>query len=297
MTTVLVVDDSAVDQKLAGGILAKDSSIEVHLASDGREALTQLDDGQTDLVVTDMQMPQMDGLELVDAMAKDFPFIPVVLITSKGSESIAADALARGASSYVPKQNMASDLLPVVRQVLETNRRGQSRLFKHAIRSTTEFEIPNDLAAIEDLLDVLKDLMIAVKLGPGAEIHRVQLAIEESLLNAYYHGNLEVGANVTNRTRQAYRELAEARASQEPYCNRKIYVIAELADSYAKIVVRDDGRGFEPFLLPPPDRVEDLTNQVGRGLVLMRTFMDLVIYNDLGSEVTLIKGSLEVEDE
>ena len=103
MTIVLVVDDSAVDRRLAGGLLEKESGLTVIYASDGTEALVKLDTENPDLVVTDLQMPKMNGLELVGAIRHQYPLVPVILMTAHGSEEIAIAALEQGAASYVPK--------------------------------------------------------------------------------------------------------------------------------------------------------------------------------------------------
>ena len=70
-----------------------------------------------DLIVTDLQMPRMDGLALVEAVRSDHPSVPVVLITAHGSEDIAAKARS-GAASYVPKRHLAQDLAAVVTHII-----------------------------------------------------------------------------------------------------------------------------------------------------------------------------------
>src|SRR5262245_55145793 len=106
MTTVLVVDDSPVDRHLAGKLLEKTAGMTVVYATDGRNALDVMRQTQLDLVLTDMQMPGMDGLELVGEVRSQYPQIPVILMTAHGSEELAVQALQQGASSYVPKRNL-----------------------------------------------------------------------------------------------------------------------------------------------------------------------------------------------
>ena len=117
MSTVLVVDDSAVDRKLVGTLLEK-SEISVQYASDGFEALDVLHQADVDVVLTDLQMPDMDGLQLVDAIRSQHPLVPVVLMTAHGSEELAIDALERGAASYVRKRNLANDVVLTITRVL-----------------------------------------------------------------------------------------------------------------------------------------------------------------------------------
>ena len=118
MATVLIVDDTAVDRQLAGGLLARNPSIEVCYAENGNEALEVIDFRLPDLVVTDLQMPELDGLGLVTEIGKSYPDVPVVLMTAHGSENVAAQALANGAASFVPKSDLANNLLETVMQIL-----------------------------------------------------------------------------------------------------------------------------------------------------------------------------------
>src|SRR6185437_678005 len=116
--TVLVVDDSAVDRHMAGGIVQKIEGWQATFASDGREALELLQQHLPDVVLTDLQMPEMDGLELVQAIHAKHPLVPVILMTAHGSEEIAMQALQNGAASYVPKKSLARDLADTLEGVL-----------------------------------------------------------------------------------------------------------------------------------------------------------------------------------
>ena len=108
MPTVLVVDDSSVDRSRIGGLLLKSSELNVEYAIHGAEAAQRIAQSPPDLVLTDLIMPEMDGLELVAYVAVHHPQIPVILMTGKGNEETAVRALQAGAASYVPK-SMAAD--------------------------------------------------------------------------------------------------------------------------------------------------------------------------------------------
>src|SRR5439155_2198335 len=123
MPKVLVVDDSPVDRRLAGSILEnrsgpdgkkEPSGITVVYANDGKEGLAAVGREKPDLVVTDLQMPHMTGLELVEAIKDEYPTVPVIIMTAHGSEEIARQALQVGAASYVPKRDLAHELVATV---------------------------------------------------------------------------------------------------------------------------------------------------------------------------------------
>ena len=73
MPNVLIVDDSPIDRVLIEGVLKKDPRIKTRLAQSGSDALAILGQWQPDIVVTDLQMPEMDGLQLVTAIRIHYP--------------------------------------------------------------------------------------------------------------------------------------------------------------------------------------------------------------------------------
>jgi DNA-binding NtrC family response regulator len=92
-------------------------------AENGKEALEKLAHQAVDLIVTDLMMPEMDGLQLLRAVRRDYPQLPVILMTASGSEQMAVEALQEGAASYVPKRVLARRLGETVARVLDASRK------------------------------------------------------------------------------------------------------------------------------------------------------------------------------
>jgi CheY-like chemotaxis protein/anti-sigma regulatory factor (Ser/Thr protein kinase) len=293
MATVLVVDDSAGDRRLVGELLGAHGDLSVAFAVDGAEALAKIERQLPDLVVTDLVMPQMDGLELVSALRSRYPLVPAILITSRGSEEIAVRALRQGAASYVPKRLLAGELLATVHGVLavSSRERSQARLMRCLTKSHCTFTLENDCSLFGPLVAYLQDAVAYMGVCDQADRTRIGVALEEALANALYHGNLRLGSELREEDSRAYYALAEQHRRQEPYQYRHIHVTARLTRRQATIVVRDEGAGFDPATLPDPSQPANLEKVSGRGVLLMRTFMDEVVYNELGNAVTLIKRS------
>ena len=180
MPKILVVDDSAVDRRLAGGLLKADAEIEIEFAENGRQALDSIARLAPDLVLTDLMMPELDGLELVEAVKRDHSLVPVILMTSKGSEDTAVEALRRGASSYTPKKNLNRDLLETVHSVLAISRqkRTQQRLLSCMRASRCAFELENDSSLIPPLVGYVQDDATRLGLCDDAERLRVGVALD-----------------------------------------------------------------------------------------------------------------------
>ena len=118
---------------------------------------------------------------------------------------------------------------------------------------------------------------------------RVGVALQEALLNAIHHGNLELKSELRESSASVYYELGDQRRTEPPYNGRHVYVTARLSRSEAVYTIRDEGQGFDPALLPDPTNPENIEKCSGRGLLLIRTFMDQVSHNAKGNELTMIK--------
>lgn len=292
MTTILVVDDSAMDRRVAGGLLEKEPDCQVLYAEDGAAALQSVEANLPDVVVTDMVMPRLDGLQLVEAMKRDFPLIPVIIMTAVGTEETAVQALKRGAASYVTKRRLSQDLFETVRMVLQAadDERNVSRLLMHRTRQAEfKFVLENELPLLAASVTYMQQTMRAMGLFDEAERLRIGVALEEVLLNAMFHGNLELSSALREDDKPTYHELARTRAVESPYRERRIFMDVLLSPVGAEFTIRDQGLGFNPKELPDPTDPANLHRVSGRGLLLMHTFMDGVAFNESGNEVRLTK--------
>src|SRR6185436_1306291 len=99
---ILIVDDEA-NARMALAELLRDEGYSVETAADGFKALPKLDDFSPDLVLTDLKMPGMDGLELMRKARDEEPERVVVLMTAFGSVDTAVAAMREGAADYLTK--------------------------------------------------------------------------------------------------------------------------------------------------------------------------------------------------
>jgi signal transduction histidine kinase/DNA-binding response OmpR family regulator len=100
---ILHVEDNDFFARVASGVLADDYGMDVHTVDNAEAALDRLGAGQFDCVVSDYQMPGMDGLELLDAVRESRPEMPFILLTGGGSEQIASKAISAGVTDYLKK--------------------------------------------------------------------------------------------------------------------------------------------------------------------------------------------------
>ncbi len=295
MAKVLLVEDSPT-QAVEIRMLLEEGAHEVRHVANGRIALDLLANEMLDLVVTDLEMPEVNGLELVEAMRLDYPHIPAVLVTARGSEELASEALQKGAAGYVPKNHLQALLNDTITDVLGVIRTDASfaKLISMLKKNVFVFDMPNDADLISPLVGLLMQVVSGMELLGGTDMVRLGVAIEHALLNAMYRGNLELGPSVTPPHRaivydDATTDLIERRKNEEPYKSRMVHVEATASENEIRILIRDNGKGFDASKIPDAAAPEVLDSESGRGLVLMKSFADELIFNDKGNEVTLIK--------
>lgn len=291
----LVVDDSPDQARLVAFLLEK-QGMTVEIAENGREALQIVGRAEFDVVVTDLQMPEMDGLDLVEAVAAKNPCLPIVLITAFGSEETAVEALKRGATSYIPKRRLHDELVDTVHNLLAVGeaKRERACVLKSLVESHFDFRLENDTGLVAPLVSYVEEIL-AARFGQEEDgpVFRVGVALSEALLNAIYHGNLEVDPELRERDPLEYRDALRTQARAAPYKDRRVLVHVQIGDSEVRFQVRDEGPGFDYSKRPDPTDPENILKLSGRGLFLIHSFMDRVEHNEAGNEITMIKQFAE----
>lgn len=291
LATVLIVDDYVVDRRIASGIVEKITRNKPRFAINGKEALLRIAEELPSVVLTDLQMPEMDGLRLVQEIREQFPLLPVILMTAYGSEEVAMQALRAGAANYVPKKALAKELEVTLNQVLSAAaiNRDRQRILSSMERRESRFVIENDPNLVSPLINLLQEDLGGMDVCNANDRMRVGVALQEALTNAIYHGNLEVSSDLRQEDEKIYYDLAEQRRHLSPYRDRKVTVHARFERDEATYTIRDEGPGFDTSSLDRPIELEDLMRVGGRGMLLIRTFMDSVSHNGSGNEITLVK--------
>lgn len=252
-----------------------------------------VDQGSSDkppaILVTDLQMPNMDGIELVGQVKQIAPLLPILLITDSDNRDVAMAALRAGATSFSPKRFLAADLVDTITQVLEV---AQRMRYTHsekfcAVPNHQAFVLENEASLIGPMIENLQS-------GLPKWSHRdrlqIAMAVEEALTNAMHHGNLEVSSKLRegDNDQGYYRAIAQ-RKELPAFRGRKVRVEAEYSDDHICIQISDQGRGFDPGAVPDPRSKENLSQISGRGLLLIRSFMDQVAHNAAGNQITMTK--------
>jgi len=137
---VLVVDDEAPLRDILHRGLSQIGGFMVEEAPNGQEAINRIEKEIFDLVLTDLMMPEMDGMELLKIIKGTRPEMPVIMMTAYGSIDTAVEAMKIGANDYITKPVDLRDLLLRISKVLEENRLIQeNRLLRKELRKKFQF--------------------------------------------------------------------------------------------------------------------------------------------------------------
>ncbi len=128
MNKILIVDDE-LNMRLVLAAMLKKEGYEVASAADGSEALQILKAGPIAAVVTDLKMPRIDGMELLNRVSQEYPDVPVIMITAHGTVATAVEALKKGALDYITKPFELEELKHVVSKAVKTHTLMENELF------------------------------------------------------------------------------------------------------------------------------------------------------------------------
>ena len=290
-TRVLVVED---DPRRAARVLAllEAAGFDASTARHALEGPTRVDQEGPDAFVIDLGVSGPDDFAMVESIRSRHPAVPVILVGTAGGAEIATPERPQEGSIYdVAWGDVEGNLIPTLSQALESAAAGRARrrLLDCWAGSESRYLLDNDPALIPPLIAHLAENLARLRICAPTTLIRVHVALSEALTNAIFHGNLELDSALREGDERPFDALAERRRVEAPYRDRRVEVIERATPSRVVYVIRDEGPGFDISKLPDPDDPSSLERPSGRGLQLIRSFMDDVRHNPSGNEITMIK--------
>ncbi len=175
MKKILIVDDE-LNMRLVLSAMLKKEGFDVSSASNGREALQVLQSNRFAVVITDLKMPDIDGMALLSCIAERHPEIPVIMITAHGTIATAVEALKKGAFDYITKPFDLDDLKNIISKAVKTRTLKENELFltpseidRLGIIGTSP-RIMEIFEAIKRVAPTTTTVMITGETGTGKEL-------------------------------------------------------------------------------------------------------------------------------
>jgi two-component system response regulator PilR (NtrC family) len=175
---ILIVDDESSMRDVLQ-IMLKRSGYAVTVASDGEEALGQVQKEIYDLVITDLRMPKVDGLEVLKSVKSSSPDTVVLVVTAFASADSAVDAMKHGAYDYLTKPFQVDEVQLIIRNALERRRLStENMLLKREMASQSSFaQIVGQSEALQKVFDLVRkvadsksNVLICGESGTGKEL-------------------------------------------------------------------------------------------------------------------------------
>jgi serine/threonine-protein kinase RsbW len=252
---VLVVDDEPHARRLLELVLAREGYA-VWSAPGGRAALEffRQNRERIGVVLLDVRMQGLDGPQVLAALREIDPNVRAVFVSADGGDHGPDALLGLGAAAVLQKPFDLDEVGRAVGEALARPQPGPGAAVCLSIRRAAD---------LPSVLDPVAGAM--TRLGyPSEAVFAVRLALEEALVNAVKHGNK---GDPAKRVRVRYR----------------------VTDVEFWAEVQDEGAGFDPSAVPDPLDEEGLARPSGRGLLMMRHYLDDVGYDERGNTVTLRK--------
>lgn len=294
---ILIVEDDA-SSLLYLCETCKSQGYDVRTAENGKTGFDAFREFAPDLVLSDIKMPVMDGLEMLEQIRRQNSDVIVVMTTAFGLEEYTIKALRLKANDYLRKPVRHEQLLPLLRKYAAVV---SNRTIEQEIVGMIEFRqfrmtFDNRLSLVNRIVDRLVQETGAAL--PHKQRLGVHLGLVEILSNAIEHGNL--GISYEEKTQALESEAGLERLYQERALdprrgNRRVTVEFSMTPDAAEWIISDQGEGFDWRTMPDPLADENLLEAHGRGILLARMQFNEFEFRGSGNTVRLKKSFREPE--
>lgn len=262
---ILVVDDEKVICEVLSKLLSQ-NGYAVDVCGNGKEAVQRVKENSAGYacVLTDVKMPQMDGIEFLKQSQKISPATPVIIVTGAATVDIAVEALKRGAVALIEKPFNNEKVLNTVREILSL--RGKSDRKQHSLpylEKRWTVECPGAKENLASIIEILVMGMQDLEIITAADENPARDALKHALENAVEHGN-------------------------EGNIKKLIRVNAVANNKTIRVGIEDEGAGFNPLEYIEEDNLNEAAWKKGKGLFKIYSVVDEVTFNAKGNRINLL---------
>jgi len=266
MSKILIVDDEDIVRSTLKRILNRDD-METTTAPCAKDALAILENEQFDLIITDVKMPEMDGITFLKKVKQDpkTELTPVIVLTGFATVEMTREALQNGAFNFLTKPFEVETILNIVKRGLNLkNEIVINKEVNNFTKCSFDIVIPSRSELLGGVMYYIMEQMKLIGFSERVVTTDVLMTLDEAITNAHKHGN-------------------------KKDTEKKIYVTTTLDGEKMTMVIRDEGEGFKQEELINPLSPEGIERNCGRGVFLIKGYMDEVSYNEKGNELTIVK--------
>ncbi|MCF6365686.1 MAG: response regulator [Bacteroidales bacterium] len=287
---VLIVEDDSASRFFLESLL-ESNNYEFRSAANGIEGLNIFEEYRPDIVLSDIQMPIMDGLELLEAIRDKKSDTIVIMVTAFGTENYAIQALHLGANNYLKKPVSGQELLRLLKkyQAILTSKYSPDALPGRLVSRNFILEFNTEFNKIPKIVDKVI-VESAIDIDDNEKVN-IELGLVELITNAIEHGNLNIDYFEKQKALDegTLGELYDERMTSPVYKHRIITIKFFADNEKYQWTIIDEGDGFDWKLLPDPTDEAHILELNGRGVFISRFLFDEVEYLGKGNAVIATK--------
>lgn len=294
--SILLVDD---EEQILVNLkrLLEISGYKVDIAYNGNEALEKINSNAFNVVISDIEMPLMDGLELLTRIRKNpDQNLPVVLMTGFLNTEYAIEAIRRGASDFIRKPIDIKQLIKSVNNLVSpSNISQQIHTMAHQLSSVDlEFHFLPKHFLGTDIINTITVMFQQFMDLNTYFVNEAILCLEEMLNNAFIHGTLNLEETTRQLDHLNYKEYV-TKAAGNDNISRKVITLQIKLDRkqrYLQLAVTDEGKGFDyrPWLESSKEELLGNLTYHGRGIGLIKLLVDEIQFLNEGRTIVVRKG-------
>ncbi len=291
MKKILIVEDEYPVRDVLKIALSENGYM-VYEAENGKQGIQMFIDNIPDIVLTDVKMPGISGIEVTKKIKEAQPDADVVIMTGYGSEELVIEAIRAGATNYLKKPVSFDELFNIFDHIIfkRENRKRFEVIKEGVIYEKKTVTINNDISKIWGIVNqVLYN--IPPVLGEKT-IEGLKLGLYEILVNAIEHGNLGITAKEKEESLKntSYSDLMNSRMNMANEKNRTVMIHSVYEVKKLTIEIIDQGVGFNYKELKTLADTETLMGIHGRGIILTSLYYDKLEFKGPGNTVVLEKN-------
>ncbi len=287
---ILLVEDDASSRLYLENLL-EINNYTFFSAENGIEGLNLFDEHNIDLVISDIQMPIMDGLELLEAIREKKSNTIVIITTAFGTENYAIKALHLGANNYLKKPVSGNDLLPILKKYesIISNRSYKGVLPGKILEKKSKLEFFSTISGIPKIVDRI--LIESACNYKDSDKTNVELGLVELITNAVEHGNMNISYNQKKEAldNNELDKLFNEKLANSEIRQKKIIVDFCRTPNSCEWTITDEGNGFDWQTLPDPTGEQTILELNGRGIFISNFLFDSLEYYGKGNIVKATK--------
>jgi serine/threonine-protein kinase RsbW len=262
MSKILVIDDEVEICELLQVALEM-AGHQVTTSQSAPDALECLEHQEYDFVIIDMIMPEISGLEMIQLINERYPRTLTILTTGLQAQDVIQQALKQGAYNFVSKPFSLEE----IKNIINMGNRARSspsrrKSIQKYMTQDLQFVLPSRKNLMEEVAATIANLAQTPGFPEKLVAMNIPLTVDELFLNAVIHGNKE------NE-------------------NKTVTITVNIDIERITITIADQGDGFDWNRVLSRSTPADLENENGRGIFLVKHYVDHIKYNDTGNQVTV----------